>query len=89
MSRVISVLVWLAIAVWSVVSLGTYFIVRLIGGSLSRNADAYFGTPELVVFMADTFGFFTTIGLGAVIVLWLAGTAALLASGWLARRIAA
>lgn len=88
MSRVISIIVGLGVTVWSLISLGTYLVVNVIGGSLSRNADAFFGSPEMVVFMSDAFRFFTTLGLGAVVVIWLLGVAAIAAAGWMVRRIA-
>jgi hypothetical protein len=88
-ARIISLVVGIAVAFWSLLSLGSYLVVNVVGGSLSRHADSLFAQPETVVFMADLFRFFTTLGLGAVVVVWALGTAALLATGWIARRLAA
>ncbi|WP_119460995.1 hypothetical protein [Rhodospirillaceae bacterium SYSU D60014] len=76
------------LAVWTVVCLGAYVLLNLVGDGLIRHLDALPVGPEEIEFVSWLLALFQQIGFGLVIGVWLFGAVVILVVGWIARRFA-
>ena len=89
MTRVLWVLAWIAVAVWSLVAFSAYGLLDLFGGLLARNADSLAsdaGTVEWLFWVANGL---KNLGLTAILVVWGLVSLAMLAVPWGLSRLAA
>lgn len=82
MLRLIWVLAWIAVAIWSLVAFAGYGLVDVLGGVLARNADAFADRPETVETLFKLLNGLKSFGLAAILVLWGAVSLAILGVPW-------
>jgi hypothetical protein len=70
MRRLLWVLAWIAVAVWSLFAWGAYGLLDFFGGVAARNADVVIGHPETVEWLSWAFAVLRSLGLGAVVFVW-------------------
>ncbi|HEV2559980.1 MAG TPA: hypothetical protein VGU45_15275 [Microvirga sp.] len=70
MRRLVWVLGWLAVAVWSLVAWGSYGLLNVFGDVAARNADLVTGNPEGVELISWALGALQGLGLTAIVVVW-------------------
>lgn len=70
MRRLLWVIAWIVVAIWSLVAWGTYGLFDLFGDMAVRNADMVGGDPEAVVWIAWALGALRGLGLGAIVFVW-------------------
>ncbi|MGO4386490.1 hypothetical protein AB4Y85_03040 [Microvirga sp. 2YAF29] len=70
MRRLLWVIAWIAVAIWSLVAWGTYGLFDLFGGMAVRNADMIGATPESVEWIAWALAALRGLGLGAIVFVW-------------------
>ncbi len=90
MRRLVWVLGWLAVAVWSLMAWGSYGLLNVFGDVAARNADLVTGNPEGVELISWALGALQGLGLTAIVVVWaLVSLAILAATAVLARVLGA
>ncbi len=52
MKRLLWILAWIAVAVWSLFAWGAYGLLDFFGGMAARNADIVTGHPETVEWLS-------------------------------------
>ena len=70
MKRLLWILAWSAVAVWSLFAWGTYGLLDFFGGFAARNADVVTGHPETVEWLSWALMTLRGLGLGAIVVVW-------------------
>jgi hypothetical protein len=70
MRRLLWVMAWIAVAVWSLFAWGAYGLLDFFGGVAARNADIVTGHPESVEWLSWIFTVLRSLGLGAVVFVW-------------------
>jgi hypothetical protein len=70
MRRLLWVVAWIAVAVWSLVAWGTYGLFDLFGDMAVRNADMVGADPEAVEWIAWALATLRGLGLGAIVFVW-------------------
>ncbi|MFL4997528.1 hypothetical protein [Microvirga tunisiensis] len=70
MKRLLWILAWSAVAVWSLFAWGTYGLLDFFGGFAARNADIVTGHPETVEWLSWALMTLRSLGLGAIVVVW-------------------
>jgi hypothetical protein len=82
MTRLVWVLAWIAVAVWSLVAFSAYGLIDLVGGLLARNADSLASDPSAVEWLFRILDGLKNIGLTAVLIVWGVVSLAMLAVPW-------
>ncbi|MBB3017817.1 fatty acid desaturase [Microvirga lupini] len=70
MRRLLWVLAWMAVAIWSLFAWGAYGLLDFFGGIAARNADIVTGHPETVEWLSWALTTLRGLGLGAIVVVW-------------------
>lgn len=70
MRRLLWVLAWICVALWSLFAWGAYGLFDLFGGVAVRNADIVTGHPETVEWLSWALGVLRSLGLAAIVVVW-------------------
>ena len=70
MRRLLWVLAWTAVAVWSLFAWGAYGLLDFFGGVAARNADIVTGHAETVEWLSWGLTALRGLGLGAIVVVW-------------------
>ncbi|NBJ13175.1 hypothetical protein [Microvirga arsenatis] len=70
MKRLLWVLAWIAVALWSLFAWGAYGLLDFFGGVAARNADIVTGHPETVEWLSWALTTLRGLGLGAIVVVW-------------------
>lgn len=70
MKRLLWILAWIAVAVWSLFAWGAYGLLDFFGGMAARNADIVTGHPESVEWLSWALTTLRGLGLGAIVVVW-------------------
>ncbi len=86
MRRVVWILAWIGVALWSAASLGAYALVDLFGDIAYRHADVVSTDPETVVWVAWAVDLVRDLGLGALVVLWVVVALLILGVAWIITR---
>lgn len=76
------------LVVWTVVCLGAYALLDLLGDGLIRHSDVLPAEPEAIELLSWLLALFQKIGFGLIIGVWLLGLIVILVIGWIARRFA-
>lgn len=82
MTRLVWVLAWIAVAVWSLVAFSAYGFIDLVGGLLARNADSFASDPSAVEWLFRILNGLKNLGLTAILVVWGVVSLAMLAVPW-------
>jgi hypothetical protein len=72
MRRLLWVLAWISVAIWSLFAWGAYGLFDLFGGVAVRNADMVTNHPESVEWLAWALAVIRSLGLTAIVVVWAA-----------------
>src|SRR5690348_10051406 len=70
MRRLLWILAWIAVAIWSLFAWGAYGLLDFFGGVAARNADVVTGHPETVEWLSWALTVLRSLGLGAIVILW-------------------
>ena len=70
MRRLLWILAWIAVALWSLFAWGAYGLLDFFGGVAARNADIVTGQPEAVEWLSWALITLRGLGLGAIVVVW-------------------
>lgn len=88
MTHTINVFTFIAVAFWSLLSLGAWAVFSLGGDLVHSQLDwIFFGDPEAVPLASGVFRFVQNVGLGLIIFIWGAGAALLWLTGFVLRRL--
>jgi hypothetical protein len=72
MRRLLWVLAWISVAIWSLFAWGAYGLFDLFGGVAVRNADMVTNHPESVEWLSWALAVIRSLGLTAIVVVWAA-----------------
>ena len=89
MRRLLWVLAWIAVAVWSLFAWGAYGLVDLLGGLAAGNVDALTGHPGAVESLSWLARALRGLGLFAVVAVWALLSSGILALAWVLTRVGA
>jgi hypothetical protein len=70
MRRLIWILGWIVVAIWSLVAWGSYGLLNVFGDIAARNADLVTNVPEAVEWLAFAVTSLQGLGLAAIVVVW-------------------
>jgi len=70
MRRLLWVLAWIAVALWSLFAWGAYGLLDIFGDLAVRNADIVSDHPETVEWLSWAFATLRSLGLGAIVFVW-------------------
>ncbi len=70
MKRLLWILAWVAVAIWSLFAWGAYGLLDFFGGFAARNADIVTGSPEAVEWLSWALITLRGLGLGAIVFVW-------------------
>jgi hypothetical protein len=70
MRRLLWILAWFAVALWSLFAWGAYGLLDFFGGVAARNADIVTGHPETVEWLSWALTALRGLGLGAIVIVW-------------------
>ncbi|MBM1169732.1 hypothetical protein [Microvirga arabica] len=70
MRRLLWIVAWMAVAIWSLFAWGAYGLLDFFGGVAARNADIVPGNPEAVEWLSWALMTLRGLGLGAIVVVW-------------------
>jgi hypothetical protein len=70
MKRLLWILAWTAVAIWSLFAWGAYGLLDFFGGVAARNADIVTGHPETVEWLSWALMTLRSLGLGAIAIVW-------------------
>ena len=70
MKRLLWILAWIAVAIWSLFAWGAYGLLDVFGAFAARNADIVTGHPETVEWLSWTLMTLRSLGLGAIAIVW-------------------
>jgi hypothetical protein len=87
MGRLVWVLGWIAIAIWSLVAWISYGLLDVVGGFATRNADRVIDYPEGVEFLSWAFSALQGLGGFAIVAVWALVSLAMLAATAILARI--
>jgi hypothetical protein len=87
-TRVVWVLAWVAVAIWSLVAFSAYGLLDLLGGLLARNADTLASDPPTVEWLFWVVSGLKNLGLTAILVVWGFVSLVILAVPWGLSRLA-
>jgi hypothetical protein len=87
-TRVVWVLAWVAVAIWSLVAFSAYGLLDLLGGLLARNADTLASDPPTVEWLFWVVSGLKNLGLTAILVVWGFVSLVILAVPWALSRLA-
>jgi hypothetical protein len=68
--RLLWILAWIAVAIWSLFAWGAYGLLDFFGGFAARNADIVTGHPETVEWLSWALMTLRGLGLGAIVFVW-------------------
>jgi len=68
--RLLWILAWFAVALWSLFAWGAYGLLDFFGGVAARNADIVTGHPEMVEWLSWALMALRSLGLGAIVFVW-------------------
>jgi hypothetical protein len=68
--RLLWILAWFAVALWSLFAWGAYGLLDFFGGVAARNADIVTGHPETVEWLSWALMALRGLGLGAIVLVW-------------------
>lgn len=72
MRRLLWILAWIGVAVWSLFAWGAYGLFELFGDVAVRNADTVTNHPETVEWLSWALSVLRSLGLAAIVVVWAA-----------------
>ena len=87
MRRLVWLFGWTGVAVWSLVCLAVYGVLKLVGGLLMSNADAFAADPEIVEWIWRVLSVLYSLSSGAVLVGWAVVSLLILAVPWFFDRV--
>jgi hypothetical protein len=70
MRRLLWIIAWFAVAIWSLFAWGAYGLLDFFGGVAARNADIVTGHPESVEWLSWALMTLRGLGLGAIVFVW-------------------
>ncbi|MCG7391929.1 hypothetical protein MHY87_03290 [Microvirga sp. ACRRW] len=70
MRRLLWVLAWIGVALWSLFAWGAYGLLDLFGDVAVRNADIVSDHPETVEWLSWGLAVLRSLGLGAIVFVW-------------------
>ena len=70
MKRLLWILAWIAVAIWSLFAWGAYGLLDVFGAFAARNADIVTGQPETVEWLSWALMTLRSLGLGAIVIVW-------------------
>jgi hypothetical protein len=70
MRKLLWVLAWTGVAIWSLFAWGAYGLLDLFGGLAVRNVDIVTDHPETVEWLSWAFATLKSLGLGAIVFVW-------------------
>ena len=70
MRRLLWIVAWMAVALWSLFAWGAYGFLDFFGGVAARNADIVPGNPEAVEWLSWALMTLRGLGLGAIVFVW-------------------
>lgn len=70
MRRLLWIVAWFAVAIWSLFAWGAYGLLDFFGGVAARNADIVPGNPEAVEWLSWALITLRGLGLGAIVFVW-------------------
>jgi hypothetical protein len=70
MRRLLWILAWFGVVVWSLFAWGAYGLIDLFGNVAARNADIVTDHPETVEWLSWTLTILQGLGLAAIVVVW-------------------
>ncbi|MBM6578784.1 hypothetical protein ILT44_01220 [Microvirga sp. BT689] len=70
MKRLLWILAWFAVALWSLFAWGAYGLLDFFGSVAARNADIVTGHPETVEWLSWALMTLRGLGLGAIVFVW-------------------
>lgn len=79
MRRLLWVVAWVAVALWSLFAWGAHGLLDFFGGVAVRNADLVSNHPETVEWLSWAFATLRSLGLGAIVFVWAVGSLLILA----------
>ena len=88
MSRLLWVLSWAGIAIWSLFAFAAYGLVDFLGQTAMRNADAFSTDPETVEWIFRVFSWGRGLSVSVILIVWGTVSLAILAVPWLFDRLA-
>ncbi len=88
MRRLVWVLAWTAVAVWSLLAWGAYGLLDLVGGLAAGGAGSISLEPGVGAVVAWIINAFKGLGLFAIVAVWGFVSVVILAFGWVAARLA-
>jgi hypothetical protein len=72
MRRLLWILAWIGVALWSLFAWGAYGLFDLFGDVAVRNADAVTNHPETVEWLSWALSVLRSLGLAAIVAVWAA-----------------
>jgi hypothetical protein len=72
MRRLLWILAWIGVALWSLFAWGAYGLFDLFGDIAVRNADAVTNHPETVEWLSWALSVLRSLGLAAIVAVWAA-----------------
>lgn len=88
MTRLIWVLGWIAVAIWSLFAFAAYGVVDLIGTVVARNSDMFSSDPETVEWIFHAVGWARSLSGSVILVAWGVVSLAILFVPWVVGRFA-
>jgi hypothetical protein len=79
MRRLLWVLAWIGVALWSLFAWGAHGLLEVFGDLAIRNADIVSGHPETVEWFSWGLTMLRSLGLGAIVFVWAAVSLLILA----------
>ncbi len=70
MRRLLWVVAWCGVALWSLFAWGAYGLLDFFGGFAVRNADIVTSHPETVEWLSWALAVVRSLGLGAIVLVW-------------------
>jgi ABC-type Na+ efflux pump permease subunit len=70
MRRLLWIVAWMAVALWSLFAWGAYGLLDFFSGVAARNADVVTGHPESVEWLSWALTTLRGLGLGAIVFVW-------------------
>ena len=87
MSRLIWVIAWFGIAIWSLVAFLAYGLVDALGSAAMRNADMFSSDPETVEWVFRVISWIHSLSTSIALVVWGVVSLAILGVPWLLDRM--
>ncbi|WP_243371039.1 hypothetical protein [Microvirga solisilvae] len=87
MRKLLWILAWTGVAIWSLFAWGAYGLLDLFGGLAVRNADIVTDHPETVEWLSWALATLRSLGLGAIVFVWASVSLVILAVAALLGRV--